>query len=74
MQKYKMTFVEYCESISEQPLSEWQKTYLNEAYEISKKLKTPFIFPPRRGNGKSMTELITMILLSEYEKYIGLIR
>lgn len=61
-----MTFVEYCESISEQALPEWQKTYLNKAYEILKELKTPFIFPSRRGNGKSMTELVTTILLCSY--------
>lgn len=65
-----MTFVEYCESISEQPLPEWQKSYLDGAYKISKELKTPFIFPPRRGNGKSTTELVTTILLCSYYYYL----
>lgn len=61
-----MTFVEYCEDVFGHELPEWQKNYLEKAYEMAKEKKTLFVFPPRRGNGKSTSELITIFLLYDY--------
>lgn len=60
-----MTFLEFCESISETPLSDWQKTYI---LEMQKHIEAGHKLIIPRGRGTKSLELYVAFLYAFYKK------
>lgn len=60
-----MTFLEFCESISETPLYDWQKTYI---LEIQKHIEAGHEFVMPRGRVRKSLELYVGFLYAVYKK------
>jgi fructoselysine-6-P-deglycase FrlB-like protein len=67
-----MDFIEFCEDVLEHPLSDWQKTYLTNMYDMVKTAKEenrPInIIMPGRGSSRTNIHLAAVYLASEYYK------
>jgi hypothetical protein len=68
-----MDFIEFCEDVLGYPLSDWQKTYLTDMYDLLKKAKEEngeirFDIKPTRGSSKYNIHLAAVYLASEYYK------
>ena len=60
-----MTFLEFCESISENPLSDWQKTYI---LEMQKHIEAGHELVIHRGRTLKSLELYVAFLYAFYKK------
>lgn len=67
-----MDFIEFCEDVLGHPLSDWQKTYLTDVYNMLKKAKEEnreirlnYI---SRGSSKRNSHIAALYLASEYDK------
>lgn len=70
-----MNFIEFCEDVLGHPLSDWQKTYLTNMYDMIKKAKEEnreinFI-KFGRGSSKHIIHLTALSLINEYERRKG---
>lgn len=68
-----MDFIEFCEKELEHPLSDWQKTYLTQMYDMIKKAKEEnreIIVKPSRGSSKNRIHIAALLLAHEYDKYL----
>lgn len=70
-----MDFIEFCEDVLGHPLSDWQKTYLTEMYDMIKKAKeenrTINFIRSGRGSSKFNIHLAAIYLASEYDKMLN---
>lgn len=71
----RMDFIEFCEDVLEHPLSDWQKTYLNNMYDMVKTAKEENkevnIIMPGRGSSKgTRIHIAALLLVHEYGKYL----
>lgn len=68
-----MGFIEFCEKVLEHPLSDWQKEYLTDMYDIIKKAKeenVDIIVESTRGSSKNRIQIAALLLAHEYDKYL----
>lgn len=70
-----MDFIEFCEYILGHPLSDYQKTYFTEMYNMLKKAKEEnreinINMAASRGSSKFIIYLVPIYLASEYDKYL----
>lgn len=69
-----MDFIEFCEDVLGHPLSDWQKTYLTQMYDMFKMAKEEnreinFI-KSGRGSSKFNIHIAAIYLASEYDKIL----
>lgn len=69
-----MDFIEFCEDALGHPLSDWQKVYLTDMYDMIERAKEEnreinFI-KSGRGSSKYIIHLTALLLINEYEKYL----
>jgi hypothetical protein len=71
-----MDFIEFCEDVLGHPLSNWQKTYLTDMYDMIKKAKEENreinIIMPDRGSSKNRIHIAALLLAHEYDKVLGI--
>ena len=68
-----MDFIEFCEDALGHPLSDWQKTYFTEMYDMFKKAKEEnreinIIIPGSRGSSRTNIHIVALWMANEYYK------
>ena len=70
-----MDFIEFCEDVLGHSLSDWQKTYFTEMYDMVKTAKEEnreidIIMPGSRGSSRTNIHIVAIWMAHEYEEYL----